>query len=213
MTRQYVPIYCLTKLTDAEQATYQTAIEASDSLVDPHWVMPDFKAWTGDGDGNFKDMYRLWKETGGNESCYHFAFFIDRKGVANKSIIIAQPDAYTMLYDEAASNWAQKNLKDYLDRKGRLEGKIPRTAPSGTYEAFLEPMAEDILGKRGLTYGRVPASAFRGIWCNLDIANMGMDECVELEGGTMEFVENPDFDVDGFMGKLEKVLQEEGQLE
>ncbi|KAK5119903.1 hypothetical protein LTR85_007229 [Meristemomyces frigidus] len=200
-----VPVYCLTALSDADKAAYQTAIDKS---PDNDYLQPDFIPWPESREGTMEDMYRIWRAVGGDESHFHFAFFIDRESLANQSIIIAQPDAYTMLYSEAANDWARENLTAYLDRKSSSAGVTSQSVPQGTYEGFLEPLDKDILGKRGLTYGRVPASSFRSIWCNLDIANMDLFELVGSEGSAVQIVANGVWDMDVFMEKLGRVIEE-----
>ncbi|KAK4556659.1 hypothetical protein LTR86_006230 [Recurvomyces mirabilis] len=200
------PIHCLTNLTTAEKESYRSAITESG---DVDWVFPEFMPWTGNDEGSLQDMYRIWRETGGEESPYHFAFFIDRVGVAHTTIVAAQPCAYTMLFSPGASDWARENLTSYLSHVDPSGGSSQQVQQGrGAYEGYMEDLGDDILGKRGLTYGRVPASAFRSMWANLDIANMGFSELVEYngrhmqDGGKVELLENDRFDAHAVMAKL-----------
>ncbi|KAK3678866.1 hypothetical protein LTR78_001319 [Recurvomyces mirabilis] len=208
-----VPIYCLTKLTTAEKETYRSAITRSGDF---DRVFPKFKLWTRDDKGNLHDMYRIWRETGGEESPCHFALFIDRTGVANSTMLAAQPCAYTMLFSPEASDWARENLTSYLnhvDPSGNSSHQVEQEG--GQYEGYMEDLVDDILGKRGLTYGRVPAGALRSMWANLDIANMDFLELVEYEGrdlqdgGKVELLEDPEFDTHAVMAKLWAIDLEE----
>ena len=128
-------------------------------------------------------MYWIWRETGGGESIYHFYFFIHRVGVANTTIIAAQPDAYTVLFSPETSDWARNNLTSYLDHLDPL-GSTSLQVDQGrrAYEDYMEELEEEILRGRGLTYGRVPASAFRDSCPNLDEGNMGFSELIEFHG-------------------------------
>ena len=204
----FVPIYCLTKLTPEEKSSYTTAITNTWADISGY-TLPDFNPWTEDHDGKMQDLYRIWNETGGHQYNGHFAFFIDRTAVANTSIIIAQPDVYTMVFNSDASHWLQSSLSSYYNRKGlAYPGDIdPATAPRGSYEYILETMLDDLLDNRGLTYGRVPASAFRSVQANLEIANMGMSELVEYHGGRVEMIDNPGFDENAVMEKLDTKIR------
>ncbi|KAK4555180.1 hypothetical protein LTR86_007476 [Recurvomyces mirabilis] len=206
-----VPVFLLTNLTAAEQAAYQAALVSDTEL---EFVHPLLRAWTEDYEGTPEDLFRLWREV------EDFAFFVDREGVASTTILVAQPDDYTMLFSSEASQWARENLTAYLQtHKPEVDYQTAVDSGDGAYEGYLETLADDILGKRGLTYGRVPASAFRGIWANLDLANMDMSECVEYHGrdlangGTVEMVVDGNWSAHTVMGKLWDMIQVDAEGE
>jgi hypothetical protein len=110
-------------------------------------------------------MFRLWSASGGNKSTSHLAFFMDRQGVANKTMLAASPDAYIMAHSKEAVNWARRNLLSYLNKTAFLNGTEPRDVPE-VYEWNLEALYDEVLSKRRVTYGGVSASAFVSMWCN-----------------------------------------------
>ncbi|KAK5767535.1 hypothetical protein LTS12_002376 [Elasticomyces elasticus] len=205
---QTVPIYCLTKLSSEDESAYRNEIEKDQELA---WVQPEFKHWEQETNGTLDDMYHKWTETSADSPC-HFAFFIDHESLANHSIIIAQPDAYTMLFSNDAQKGVHANFSAYIERR-QLGADTTLNVSDGRYEGYLEDLIDDVLGKRGLTFGRVPAEAFRGIWCNLDIANMDMSELVDFHKSNLESVENPQWDQEAFMEKLEGVIRKYAEAE
>ncbi|KAK5708609.1 hypothetical protein LTR17_020547 [Elasticomyces elasticus] len=201
-----VPIYCLTKLSAEDESAYRNEIEKDQELA---WVHPEFKHWEQGTNGTLDDMYRKWTEASAG-SPYLFAFFIDHKSLANRSIIIAQPDAYTMLFSNDAQKWVHANFSAYIERR-QLNADATLNVPGGRYEGYLEDLVDDVLGKRGLTFGRVPAEAFRGIWCNLDIANMSMSELVEFHKSNVETIDSPHWDQEACMEKLEGLIRKRAE--
>ena len=158
-------------MTEANKDAYRTAMTAVDKQ-DLYWIQPDFEACNTDYKDSTQDLYRAWQERGEKESTHHFAFFIDRESLADKCLIIAEPDAYTMLFSESASKWVHTTLNSYLDRNALAYPRAyDRSGESGVNEWYMEALHDDILGKRGVTYGRIPASAFRSVWANLDIGS------------------------------------------
>ena len=211
ITPRHVPIYCLAKFSDAQVATFEESIMRSEEVV-LAWVQPDFVPWLSDSDGDLSDTYRIWNETGAGQQ-NHFAFFIDREGTANTSIIIAQPDAYTMLYSVAANAWANESFASYISDQTLPDSHSSLSNPN-IHEGYLELVCDDILGNRGLTYGRVPADAFRSVWANLNIANMGMCELVEYHGqGKVEMVENKGWDQKAVMEKIKRLVRADEERE
>ncbi|KAK3640361.1 hypothetical protein LTR56_011959 [Elasticomyces elasticus] len=203
---EIVPIYCLTTLSAEDESAYRNEIEKDQELA---WVHPDFRYWGQGTNGTLDDMYRMWTELSAG-SPYHFAFFIDRESLTNRSIIIAQPDAYTMLFSNDAQKWVHANFSAYIERS-QLSADTTLNVPSGRYEGYLEDLVDDVLGKRGLTFGRVAAEAFRGIWCNLDIANMSMSELVEFHKSNVEAINSPQWDQEACMEKLEGLIRKRAE--
>ncbi|KAK3674230.1 hypothetical protein LTR78_005699 [Recurvomyces mirabilis] len=89
-----VPVFLLTNLTAAEQEAYQAALVSDTEL---EFVHPLLRAWTEDYEGTPDDLFRLWRKAD------DFAFFIDREGAADATILVAAPDDYTMLFSPEAS--------------------------------------------------------------------------------------------------------------
>ncbi|KAI1367974.1 hypothetical protein F5Y08DRAFT_297438 [Xylaria arbuscula] len=98
-----VSLYCLTKLSESEKASYQQ------KLVNEYCDV-ELIEWTHDTDGDMDDMYRIWEENKRNDDrgSYHFSFFLDRFGVKDISVIIAQPDVYTLCHTKEAWAWGQE---------------------------------------------------------------------------------------------------------
>ena len=212
---QYVPVYCLTKLSDFEKSSLERCIteEGDDINQTLDWVRPEFILWNDDEDGDLKTLYLKWCESGGG-SGHHFAFYLDREAVQNKSLIIAQPDDYTMLYARDAQDWANMLFTRYMTDKYCLgDSRLPDIPEISDGE--MELVDKDLLGGRGLNYGRVPAYGLRTVWANLDLSNMGMSELVNCLGrkdvpgeGKVEMIENEDWNEIAFLEKLERVAIE-----
>ena len=194
MEDEFVPVYGLTKLTKEEEdlilAALSTAVDEDDDMP---WVKPKIVPWTGDIDGNMDDLYRLYRDMRDNadEETPDFFFFIDRQCLDEKKVIVAHPDHYTLLY-------APRNTEDLNEILKTHGSKIPEVN-----EGIVDKVMEELL-ERALTYGRIPAHAFRGTWANLDLANMGLSEIVEFhEVGQVELYYNPDWNVKNFIEKAE----------
>jgi len=202
---ELVPVYCLTKLTDEDIEAFRSDMMSDTEGLD--WVKPDFQQWVRDQEGTLRDMYRIWRDTG-DGSGYHTAFFIDHDCLSSRSVIVVDPDHETMISSDEASEWARASLSAYLNRKAYPEGVDPWDVPDGNYEDYLEDMADDIVGKRGVAYGRIPATDFNTVWCNLDVANASLTELVSSSGGEIKIQESEDWDEDAAMEKLHRIIRE-----
>ena len=47
--------------------------------------------------------------------------------------------------------------------------------------------------RAGLAYARMPAWAFRSVWANLDISNMGMSELAEFHEPKVKMIPAPEW--------------------
>ena len=77
----------------------------------------------------------------------------------------------------------------------------------------MDLVEKDILGRKGLNYGRVPASGFRSVWANLDLGNMAVSELMEYLGrkdvpgdGKVEMMWHEVWDEKGVLEKLEEIV-------
>ncbi|KAH8166859.1 hypothetical protein CIB48_g1385 [Xylaria polymorpha] len=203
---EHVPIYCLTKLSESEKATYQKALNRDEQ---EDYIKIEFVDLTQDIDGDMEDMYRIWTENNGRESNYFFAFFVDRFGVNDTSVIIAQPDSYTLIYSDEAQAWAQELVNRQLITHGEEPNSIL------VYDATMEQaeVKQDALG-RALNYGRIHAGDMKLTWCNLNLANMNIGELVTMDrecmvagGGVLHTLENKKWDKEAFGKRLYEVMK------
>ena len=194
----FVPVYCLSKLSKGEEQHMETALQQDDDEINPlPWVKPRLVPWTQEHDGSIDDLYRLYRELRDDtdQERSEFFFFLDRRCVEEKKVIIADPDQYTLLY-------ANGNMQELNDLIKKHDARVPEMN-----EAIVEKVVFELLD-RAMTYGRIPANAFRSTWANLDIGNMGMSEIVEMYGGTVELYRNPDWNETDFVEKAEKANTE-----
>lgn len=196
-----VPIYCLTKISKDEEDVLLSALTSVEDPSEVDLVHPKLVSWTDEQDGDMRTLYRdLIKNDDPKTSVCRFFFFLDRQCLTNKEIIIAQPEPAILLYGETVMEECNKILRGH----GAMT-----TIPE--WDENLSELVQTMLLHRALTYARTPANAFFSAWGNLDLGNLGLDEVVELEGGKMEMVENPEWDVEAFISEAEKVYVERGQ--
>lgn len=81
-----------------------------------------------------------------------FFFFIDRQNLQDNSIIVTHRDIYTLVYSDQAAADAAKIVKDTQGHA--IDYEIDDGLRDGGWKEF---------SQRALTYGRVPASAFRSV--------------------------------------------------
>ncbi|KAI0444683.1 hypothetical protein F4803DRAFT_238422 [Xylaria telfairii] len=205
---QHVPIYCLTKLSESEKATYQKALNRDEQ---EDYIKIEFVDWTQDKDGDMENMHRIWTENSERENMgiHYFAFFVDRFGVNDTSVIIAQPDSYTLVYCDEAQAWAQ----ELVNRQFIAHGEEPNSVL--VIEAMVgeeEPLKD--ARERALNYGRVYAGDMKLAWCNLNIANMGIGELVTMDrerpvagGGVLHTLENKNWDTEAFGKRLYEAVK------
>ena len=123
-----------------------------------------------------------------------------------------------MLYSNDALAWVNMLFTRHITDKAAVGDKSPSHIPE-VYEGALEHLDDDILGKRGLTYGRLPASEFRNVWRTLDIGNESMSELVEHFGrkevpgeARVKMIETDEWDEKAFLEKLERIVMEREEV-
>lgn len=201
-----VPIYCLTKFSKDEEKLLLSALTSDESTADLlEFTEPNLVPWTGDTDGDMHTVYRdLIKKDEPKEAVFRFFFFLDRQCLVphkDPEVIVAQPESALLLYGDDVMEECNQILRE--------QGST--TIPE--WDEQLSELVQVPLLQRALTYGRMPAKAFLSAWANLDLANMGLDELVEVEGGTVEEVRNPDWDVKAFVTEVEKAYNEREKKE
>ncbi|KAH9897143.1 hypothetical protein F4778DRAFT_744525 [Xylariomycetidae sp. FL2044] len=236
IARSAVPVYCLTQLTEPEQAAYEEVFGAETGDDDGGFVKPYLVHWTleangGKEEGDMKDLFRLWREENElskkeynkkigeklDESHRNFAFFIDRAAVPHLGIIVAAPP---FLGFPALEDWAKQLLEG--QHKHQPEGTPPLDVPPIDAVDALDMMYDEIVkGEAVLAWGRLPASELRLAWCNSDIGNMDMSEYVEFTGRKDEVADeaivqlllNEDFDEEAFAKKFYDKFMENSSVD
>ncbi|KPM39549.1 hypothetical protein AK830_g7005 [Neonectria ditissima] len=195
-----VGLYCLTKLSPEQESSILNSLGSGD-MSDP-FLIP----WTSDEDGNLDDLHRLYKsvqrETEGGS--WTFVFFVDRESLSEDSIILAKPDAYRLVYSREGAHELDAILKEHSSSLPSVDDELA--------DIFIDDLLD-----RALTYGRIKKENFETAWANLDIDNMDVGELVEESGGTLQLIEDPDWDAKAFVRKAEEAYKkrelEEGQAE
>ena len=184
-----VPIYCLTKSKPSEEESLTAKIVNEDNK-DLHWVIPEFIPWSLDSDGTQTDMLRIHKQMWTPNM--GFFFFVDKQSLQDNSIIVTARDVYTLVYSDEAAAYAQQLVKEV--QRHSIDYEIDEGLRDSAWKEFRQ---------RALTYGRVPASAFRTVWANLDIANMDQGELVGMYGGSLKLIPDPEWDGAKFLTQIE----------
>lgn len=91
-----------------------------------------------------------------------YFYFIDRRCLDTKKVILAQPDGYTLMFSASTMDEMNTLLKDH-------DSSIPE------WDNGLSEMLEAEMLGRALTYGRIPAAEFIPTWVNLDLGNNGYE--------------------------------------
>ncbi|KAL0934442.1 uncharacterized protein CTRU02_211241 [Colletotrichum truncatum] len=194
--QEYVKIYLLTKLTPSEEANYLKAISEPVDGFDDSWLHPQLVEWTSKTDGTLeKDMLHLYKKREAEREREYNAFyyFADRKSVDEGSTILVDRDFGTselvkeageLLFKLASDNGIELPAVDWSNMDDELEGLV------GEMVSW------------GVAWGRERGPSWKSSWTNLDIGNMNIIELVELHGGEVKLLMDPDWDCESLLTRL-----------
>lgn len=201
---QFIKIYLLTHLAEEKHAAYLSKIHSgmkikgADDSIKPQLV--DWSPKQEDGSVEGGDLLRLYKqheEAAGPDGDAGFQYFADLQSVDTDTVIQADRDDYTLLF-------SPETVQEITRLAGEHGFSISESG--GEMERIADALADDLL-RRGVVWGRIPISGLWSSWCNLYVANMGANEIIELYGGSIDLLRDPEWDSGGFLEKMRGELR------
>lgn len=205
---QFLKIYLLTHLAEEERAAYLSKIhggmksKGADDSIKPQLV--DWPPKQEDGSVEGGDLLRLYKQheaAADPDGAAGFQYFADRESVDTDTVIHADRDDYTLIF-------SPETVREITRLAG--EHGISISESGGEMDGIADALADDLL-RRGVMWGRIPISGLWSSWCNLYVANMGANEIIELFGGSVGFLRDPEWDSGGFLEKMRGELRKTRQ--
>lgn len=187
-----VSFYYLTKLTPSEEEKVKQKLDYDSDL---DWITHRFVSWPSEIDGTEADILRIYKQQ--YRENYIFHFFIDRQTLQDDTIIIANRDLGTLRSSEDAKAAAQRLVRDM--HWDSIDYEIDEDLRDSALDEFMG---------RAITYARIPISDFSDVWCQLETANMSLNEMA----GDLSVIPDPEWDAVPFLRKVEEAKRKRDEL-